>query len=182
LTKNRGLLKRKINDLNVKGKLDYDYIIIDTPPSLNDLTAIALVAATSVLVPLQCGFFALQVVERLLRLVRRLRVTLNPDLRMEGVLLNFYDRNTRESRRAAEEARQLFGKLVFNTVIPKNTSLGLASFESMPLLLMDAAAPGSRAFLKLAKEIMARQQNPEKIYYRQNLQSTLQPKYSILEC
>lgn len=154
MSKNRILLKRKLYDLLIKGRGDYDFIIIDTPPSVSDLTISALYTSHSVLIPLQTGYFSLRVVERLLQMIHRIKKGVNPDLTIEGILLNFYERNTKASQRTFEEARKLFGNLIFNTVIPKNTALGYAAFEQKPLVLVDACAPGAVAYLSLADELL----------------------------
>jgi len=156
MSNNRILLKRKLQDLSTKAKKDYDYIIIDTPPAVNDLTISALYAATSVLIPLQTGYFSLRVVEKLLQMIDRVKNGVNPTLQIEGILLNFYEKNTRASQLTVAEAHRLFGSQVFNTVIPKNAALSYAAFEKKPLILVDAMAAGSVAYLSLADEIMKR--------------------------
>jgi chromosome partitioning protein len=156
MSKNRIILKRKLQDLKIKGKREYDYVIIDTPPAVNDLTISALYAADSVLIPLQTGYYALKVVEKLLQMVDRVKNGVNTNLQIEGILLNFYEKNTRASQRTVDEARRLFGSRVFNTFIPKNTALSYAAFEKKPLILVDAVAPGAIAYLSLADEIMKR--------------------------
>jgi chromosome partitioning protein len=161
MSKNRILLKRKLADLSTKGKIDYDYIIIDTPPAVNDLTIAALYAANSVLIPMQTGYFSLKVVEKLLQMIQRIQNGVNPDLKIEGILLNFFEKNTKASLRTVEEARCMFGELIFNTVIPKNTAIGYAAFEKKPAILVDALAPGAVAFLSLADEILKKNQ-PER--------------------
>lgn len=181
--KNRGYLNRKIGDLNLKGKVQYDFIIIDTPPGLNDLTISSLCASTSVVIPLQCGYFALKVVERLLRMVQRLKNSINPDLRVEGILLNFFDKGTKESQRAAANAHRLSKNLVFRTAIPKNTALGFAAFEKKPAVLIDASAAGSIAYLNLADEILRNNRLIKtNSFHRKQQQSNNHPKYAILEC
>ena len=156
MAKNRILLKRKLQDLSIKAKKEYDYIIIDTPPAVNDLTIAALYAANSVLVPLQTGYFSLKVVEKLLNMIDRVKNGVNPDLKVEGILLNFYEKNTRASLRTVDEARRQFGNQIFSTVIPKNAALSFAAFEKKPLVLVDALAPGAVAYLSLADEIIRR--------------------------
>jgi chromosome partitioning protein len=156
MSKNRILLKRKLDDLMVKGKIEYDYVIIDTPPAVNDLTIAALYAANSVLIPMQTGYFSLKVVEKLLQMVQRIKNGVNRELSIEGILLNFYEKQTKASQRTAEEARKIFGKLVLETVIPKNAAINYASFEKKPIILYDALAPGAVAFLTLADEIINR--------------------------
>jgi chromosome partitioning protein len=156
MAKNRAILKRKLDDCLYKRKLDFDFIIMDTPPILNDLTMASLYAAHSVLIPLQCSYYALNVVERLLQLVNRVKEGGNPDLAIEGILLNFYEKNTRASQRGAQEAKKLFNTLVFDTVIPKNTTISYATFEKKPVALVDISATGSKAYLSLAQEILGK--------------------------
>ncbi|GAB4365738.1 MAG: AAA family ATPase [Calditrichia bacterium] len=162
LVKNRIYLKNRLMDLERRGRLDYDYIIIDTPPTVNDLTTTALTAATSVLIPLQCGYFAMQVVKKLIQHIRRVRTSMNPDIYLEGILLNFYDRRTRESQKAAKQAKSYFKNLVFQTVIPRNTAIGYATFEKKPVVLVDATSPGAVAYMSLAKEIIHNNTIPER--------------------
>jgi chromosome partitioning protein len=154
MAKNRSALKRKLNDLIVKKKLNYDFILIDTPPSLGDLTLLALFAAHSVLIPLQCSYFAINIVNRLLQVVKRLQESGNPNLQIEGILLNFYEKNTRASHRGAQEAKQLFSENVMQTIIPKNAAISYAAFEKKAVAMMDISATGSLAYLALAEEIL----------------------------
>ncbi|MEJ2634232.1 MAG: ParA family protein [Calditrichia bacterium] len=126
ITKNRKLLSRKMQDAVTKDKIHYDYIIIDTPPALNDITMSALYASDSVVIPLQCGYFSLNIIHRLLELIHRIRSSANPELAVEGILLNFYEKTTRTSQRTIEEARRLFKNQLFKTVIPKNAAISFA--------------------------------------------------------
>jgi len=159
MAKNRILLKTKIYDLILRSSVHYDYIIIDTPPSLNDLTMGALYAANSVLIPLQCGYFALQVVDRLLRLIERIRKGANPDLTIECVVLNFYEKSTRAGQLSAAEAEKMFKHLMAKTVIPKNAAISYAAFEKLPIVLVDVCSPGAVSYLELAREILENNQN-----------------------
>lgn len=156
MTKNRIGLKNKIYDLVRRKKMVYDFIIMDTPPILNDLTLSAFCAATSVLIPLQCGYFSLRLVDKLFQAIRRVKISINPDLYVEGILLNFYEKNTRESRQVARAAKAQFGDLVFDSVIPKNAAIGFSAFKQKPILLLDALATGAIAYMKLAEEILRR--------------------------
>jgi chromosome partitioning protein len=156
-TKNRISLSRKLSDLEDKRKIDYDFVVIDTPPAVNDLTMAALYAANSVLIPLQCGYFSIAVIERLLRLIHRIKNGANPSLTIEGILLNFYEKNTRASQRAFLEARRLFKSLLFQTIIPKNAAISYSGFEKKPVIFTDACASGSIAYLELAGEILKRE-------------------------
>lgn len=152
--KNRILLKRKLYDLLVKGKNIYDFVIIDTPPAVNNLTISALYASHSVLIPMQTGYFSLKVVEKLLQMIQRIKNGVNPELGIEGILLNFFEKNTKASHRTLEEAKKLFGNLIFKSVIPKNTAISYSAFEKKPTILVDAFAPGAIAYLSLADEII----------------------------
>ena len=158
MSKNRILLKRKLTDLVNKGKIEYDFIIIDTPPSISDLTIAALYASNSVLIPMQTGYYSLKVVEKLLAMIQRIQNGVNPDLKIEGILLNFYEKNTKASQKTVEESYQKYGSLVFKTMIPKNTAISYAAFERRPLIQLDALAPGAIAFLALAEEILRKNQ------------------------
>jgi chromosome partitioning protein len=135
-------------------KSDYDYIIIDCPPSLNLLTLNAMTAAHSILIPLQCEFYALEGLGQLLQTIKKIKATLNPSLRIAGILLTMYDRRTNLSRQVAEDATKHFRNLVFNTIIPRNVRLGEAPSFGKPILLYDAASVGARSYLALAKEIL----------------------------
>jgi chromosome partitioning protein len=158
MSKTRILLKRKLIDLVNKGKIEYDFIIIDTPPSIGDLTIAALYAAESVLIPMQTGYYSLKVVEKLLAMIHRIQSGVNPDLKIEGILLNFYEKNTKASHKTVEESYLKFGDLVFKTMIPKNTAISYAAFERKPLIQLDALAPGAIAYLALAEEILRKNQ------------------------
>ncbi|MCK4894973.1 MAG: ParA family protein [Calditrichia bacterium] len=179
MSKNRILLKRKLQDLSTKAKKEYDYIIIDTPPAVNDLTIAALYAANSALIPLQTGYFSLKVVEKLLNMIDRIKNGVNPDLKVEGILLNFYEKNTRASIRTVEEARRQFGNQIFSTVIPKNAALSFAAFEKKPLILVDALAPGAVAYLSLADEIIKRSE-PVKWRIEFDEESEESPSFPII--
>jgi chromosome partitioning protein len=159
LAENRALLKRKLNDLSGKDNSTYDFVIIDTPPSLHNLSLAALYASDSVLIPLQCGYFSIKVVDRLIMMIHRIRKSINPKLTIEGIVINFYEKNTRASKRSEDEAKELFENLIFNTYIPKNTSINLAAFERLPVVLMDATSIGATAYLSLAEEIIEKNKN-----------------------
>ncbi|RMG65060.1 MAG: ParA family protein [Calditrichaeota bacterium] len=133
----------------------YDYVILDAPAMLNELTFNALAAAHSLIIPLRCGFFSLRRVEQFLTVVERIQRGINPQLRLEGILLNFYEKRTRVSQRSLAEARRLFNGLILNTIIPKNTDLGLAAFERRPVALLNIASNGAQAYLNLAREVLA---------------------------
>ncbi len=140
--------------LSVSG--DYEYIVIDSPPSLGLLTVNALVAADSLLIPLQCEYYAMEGLGKLLSTVDLLRENMNIELPIEGILLTLYDGRVNLSRQVEREIRAHFKDRVFNTVIPRNIRLSEAPGFGKPALLYDINAPGTRAYLSLAKELMDR--------------------------
>lgn len=156
MAKNRIRIKRQLDGLRASNRLPYDFVLIDTPPSLNDLTIAALLAADSVLVPLQCGHYALRAVERLMQMIVRIRKSANRELTVEGVVLNFYEKGTRASQRVTLQAERIFGHHLMRTYIPKNAAIGHADFEEKPIALVDITAPAARAYLALAQELLRR--------------------------
>jgi chromosome partitioning protein len=135
---------------------DFDYILIDTPPSLGLLTLNALVAADGVVIPLNCEYFALEGLADLVATLRRVRGTLNADLDIAGVLLTMYDDRTNLGQQVARDIRSFFQDRVFTTVIPRNIRLGEAPSHGLPAILYDAKSRGAEAYLALAKEFLAR--------------------------
>lgn len=136
--------------------LGQDYILIDCPPSLNLLTINALVAANSVLVPLQCEFFALEGLSQLMRTVQSVRQSSNPKLRIQGIVLTMYDRRNNLSGQVAADVRANLGALVYDTVIPRNVRLSEAPSHAVPALIYDRTSAGSIAYQQLAGELLAR--------------------------
>jgi chromosome partitioning protein len=136
----------------------YDFIMIDTPPSLGLLTVNALVAADAVLIPLHCEYFALEGIADLVATLRRVRGALNPNLDIEGVLLTMHDERTNLGSQVAKDIRNFFQEKVFNTVIPRNVRLGEAPSHGMPVILYDVKSRGAEAYLALARELLAREQ------------------------
>lgn len=134
----------------------FDYVLIDCPPSLNLLTVNAMVAADSVLVPLQSEFFALEGLSQLMLTIREVRQTANPDLRIEGVVLTMYDARNNLSQQVEADARENLGALVFDTVIPRNVRLSEAPSFAMPVLTYDTASKGAQAYRDLAREFIDR--------------------------
>jgi len=140
-------------------KNDFDYVLIDSPPSLGLLTINALTAADSVLVPMQCEYFALEGVSQLLATIERVRDAVNPALEIEGIALTMYDERMNLSRQVAEEVRSHFGEKVYRTVIPRNVRLGEAPSFGKPIILYDIRSRGSEAYLNLAREFIQRAEN-----------------------
>ena len=138
----------------------FDYILIDTPPSLGLLTLNALVAADAVLIPLNCEYFALEGLADLVATLRRVRSTLNPALDIAGVLLTMHDERTNLGQQVARDIRGFFQNRVFTTVIPRNIRLGEAPSHGMPAILYDAKSRGAEAYVALAREFLARETTP----------------------
>ena len=134
----------------------FDYIFIDTPPSLGLLTLNALVAADAVLIPLNCEYFALEGLADLVATLRRVRAALNPSLDIAGVLLTMYDERTNLGQQVARDIRAFFQDRVYKTVIPRNIRLGEAPSHGVPGVLYDAKSRGAEAYLGLAREMLAR--------------------------
>lgn len=136
---------------------DFEYIIIDCPPSLGLLNLNALVAADALLVPLQCEFYALEGVSHLLRTVERVRKNLNPSLEIQGVVLTMFDKRNRLCSLVADDARGYFGDKVYNTMIPRNVRVSEAPSHGKPVLLYDVASAGAQAYIHLASEVLKRE-------------------------
>jgi chromosome partitioning protein len=136
----------------------FDYVLIDTPPSLGLLTLNSLVAADSVLVPLNCEYFALEGIAELMATMERVRQAFNPDLALEGVLLTMYDERTNLGQQVSGNIREFFGEQVYKTVIPRNIRLGEAPSHGLPVILYDARSRGAEAYVSLAKEFLGRDQ------------------------
>lgn len=134
----------------------YDYILIDCPPSLSLLTINALVASDSVLVPLQCEFFALEGLSLLLKTVEQVRSSLNPTLDINGVVLTMFDKRNNLSEQVAQDVRDYLGDKVYATVIPRNVRVSEAPSFGKPALLYDHRCTGSRAYISLAREVLTR--------------------------
>lgn len=141
-----------------------DYVLIDCPPSLNLLTVNAMTAADSVLVPLQCEFFALEGLSQLMRTVDLVRGNLNKDLVIQGVVLTMYDRRNNLSAQVAADVRAHFGDRVYDTVIPRNVRVSEAPSFGKPVLLYDLACSGSQAYVRLARELVRQERaRPEAV-------------------
>jgi chromosome partitioning protein len=132
----------------------YDFVLIDCPPSLGLLTVNALVAADSVLIPLQCEFFALEGISELLATVERIQQGFNPGLSVEGILLTMYDERTNLAAQVIDDVRKHFREAVFASVVPRNVRLAEAPSHGQPILLYDIRSKGAEAYLSLTKEIL----------------------------
>lgn len=138
----------------------FDYILIDCPPSLSLLTINALVASNSVLVPLQCEFFALEGLSQLMLTVRDVRRSANPGLRIEGIVLTMYDMRNKLTAQVEADARTTMGDLVMKTTIPRNVRVSEAPSHAQPVLSYDSSSKGAVAYRALAKEVAARRKTP----------------------
>ena len=156
-----GLLEELGRELRLRHAIatlrdDYDYLIIDCPPALNMLTVNALVAADSVLVPIQCEYYALEGLSSLLQTVEKIRSILNPELRLEGLLRTMYDPRNNLSNQVSAQLVEHFGAKVFTTVVPRNVRLAEAPSHGLPALLYDKQSSGALAYLALAGEVLRR--------------------------
>ncbi|MBT9385707.1 AAA family ATPase [Pseudooceanicola sp. CBS1P-1] len=147
------LLQRALRQPEMAG-YGYDFIVIDCPPSLNLLTVNAMVAAHSVLVPLQSEFYALEGLSQLMLSIREVRSSANPDLRIEGIVLTMYDSRNNLSQQVEQDARDNLGDMVFRTLIPRNVRLSEAPSFAMPVLEYDTTSRGAEAYRALAQEIL----------------------------
>ena len=143
-------LKKLLSELDD----DFEYIIIDCPPSLSLLTVNAMAAANALLIPLQCEFYALEGLSQLLQTIKHIKHSLNPRLNIAGILLTMFDRRTNLSHQVAENAKKYFKHLVFKTTVPRNVRLGEAPSFGKPILLYDGASNGAKSYCQLAREVM----------------------------
>jgi chromosome partitioning protein len=146
--------KRLRNLLNTLD-MAYDFVIIDCPPSLGFLTINALVASDSLIIPLQCEYFAMEGLGHLINTLRLIKARLNPSLTLGGILLTMYDSRNLLSRRVSEDVRKYFGSKVFNTVIPRNVRLSESPSHGLPIILYDIKSRGALAYIELAQEILS---------------------------
>ncbi|MBJ6726055.1 ParA family protein [Geomesophilobacter sediminis] len=149
--------ERKLKGILTELSASYDYIFIDCPPSLSLLTVNAMTAADSVLIPLQCEFYAMEGLSQILKTINLVRQGLNRSLGIEGILLTMYDARNNLSRQVSEEIRTHFANETFETVIPRNVRLSEAPSHGKPILLYDIASKGATSYLDLAKEILDRE-------------------------
>ena len=148
------ILKSKLASyLNNSGG-SYDYVLIDCPPSLSLLTVMALVSSSSLIVPLQTEFFALEGLTQLMKTIDRIKVNLNSDLKIKGILLTMYDKRNKLSSQVEKEAREYFKEKVYSTVIPRNVRLSEAPSHGMPVLIYDKTCPGSKSYYSFTDEFL----------------------------
>jgi chromosome partitioning protein len=150
----RAFLLKEILELNQDLFSQYENIFIDCPPSLSLLTVMSLVVADELLVPLQTEFFALEGISQLVKTIERIKINLNPDLSIRGILLTMFDKRNKLSNQVDEEARKYFKEKVYKTVIPRNVRLSEAPSHGVPCIIYDRACLGSKSYLLLAKEFI----------------------------
>ena len=148
------ILKVKLSVYLNDSRGSYDYILIDCPPSLSLLTVMALVSSKSLLVPLQTEFFALEGLTQLMKTIERIKINLNPELDIRGILLTMYDKRNKLSSQVEKEARDYFHEKVYSTVIPRNVRLSEAPSHGMPVLIYDKSCPGSRSYFSFTDEFI----------------------------
>ena len=144
-------LKNMLMDLNTS----HEFIVIDCPPSLGFLTLNSLVASDSLIIPLQCEYFAMEGLGQLLKTVKLVKARLNPSLSLCGILLTMFDTRNRLSHRVAEDVKNHFGKKVFKTIIPRNVRLSESPSHGLPIILYDIKSSGAISYMNLAKEILS---------------------------
>lgn len=152
--------EEKMRDALNTVRKDYDYIIIDCSPSLGLITINALTAADSIIIPVQCEYFALEGLGKLLNTIKIIQTRLNPKLEIEGILLTLYDSRTSLGNQVVEEVRTHFSKMTFNTIIPRNVKLSEAPSFGLPVIVHDAESKGAISYLNLAHEILAKNGKP----------------------
>jgi chromosome partitioning protein len=149
---------RTLND-PAAGGVRYSYVLVDCPPSLNLVTVNAMAAAHSILVPLQCEFFALEGLSQLLKTVEQVKTALNPGLTIHGIVLTMFDGRNNLAGQVVADVRNFMGEKVYETIIPRNVRVSEAPSHGKPVLLYDLKCVGSQAYLRLASEIIQRERN-----------------------
>ena len=153
------ILKGKLTAYLNTSRGSYDYILIDCPPSLSLLTVMALVSSNSLLVPLQTEFFALEGLTQLMKTIERIKVSLNPELKIRGILLTMYDKRNKLSSQVEKEARDYFSEKVYSTIIPRNVRLSEAPSHGMPVLIYDKSCPVSKSYFNFTDEFINQESN-----------------------
>ena len=146
-----------LNDFSDK----YEYVLIDCPPSLSLLTVMALVTSHSLVVPLQTEFFALEGLTQLMKTIDRIKLNLNPELKIEGILLTMYDKRNKLSSQVEKEARDYFKEKVYSTIIPRNVRLSEAPSHGVPVLIYDKSCPGSKSYFNFTDEFLRKKETFE---------------------
>ena len=154
------ILKDKLMAYLNVSEANYSYILIDCPPSLSLLTVMALVSSNSLVVPLQAEFFALEGLTQLMKTIDRIKVNLNPELKIRGILLTMYDKRNKLSSQVEKEARDYFSDQVYTTIIPRNVRLSEAPSHGVPVLIYDKTCPGSKSYFSFTDEFI----NQEKLF------------------
>ena len=148
------ILKVKLTAYLNDSKEFYDYILIDCPPSLSLITVMALVSSHSLVVPLQAEFFALEGLTQLMKTIERIKINLNPELKIRGILLTMYDKRNKLSAQVEKEARDYFKEKVYHTIIPRNVRLSEAPSHGMPVLIYDKSCVGSKSYFSFTDEFI----------------------------
>ena len=149
-------MSRGLGDVYKRQKEDYDFIIIDCPPSLNMLTVNAMTTADTVLVPIQCEYYALEGLSQLIHTINLVQERLNPELQIEGVVFTMYDVRTNLSNQVVETVKENLDTKIYNTMIPRNIRLAEAPSYGIPINMYDSKSAGAESYRNLAKEIIAR--------------------------
>ena len=157
------ILKDKLTAYLNDSTGNYDYILIDCPPSLSLLTVMALVSSNSLIVPLQTEFFALEGLTQLVKTIDRIKVSLNPELQIRGILLTMYDKRNKLSSQVEKEARNYFNEKVYTTVIPRNVRLSEAPSHGMPVLIYDKTCVGSKSYFSFTDEFINQEKSLESV-------------------
>jgi len=155
------LLKDKIENFINSSKNDFSYIFIDCPPSLSLLTVMSLVVAKSLIVPLQAEFFALEGLTQLIKTIDRIKIKLNPELKIRGILLTMFDKRNNLSAQVEAEARKFLKEKVYQTIIPRNVRLSEAPSHGVPVLIYDKLCAGSKSYLNFAEEFLDQENRME---------------------
>ena len=155
------LLKDKIENFINSSKNDFSYIFIDCPPSLSLLTVMSLVVAKSLIVPLQAEFFALEGLTQLIKTIDRVKINLNPELKIRGILLTMFDKRNNLSAQVDAEARKFLKEKVYQTIIPRNVRLSEAPSHGVPVLIYDKSCAGSKSYLNFAEEFLDQENRME---------------------